>query len=379
MNLNWGSGSFDVILDLRTGIIMEYTKENKERIHSHYGGKNYYISCSGLSGAGWIPDSPYFRKLSTYRVDTVYGRIELGYIKESIYGYKIIVPIDYNSKEIDRSYPVIILDRSNECYLCHINEVFNILEKYIDKFKSQKYEFFVFPASKKEFKIFNYRIHFNPYYKRLKYKRTLEILFSKDLLFDFSEGYEENRFWNRLGLYSFKDDPCFYKIRRGICQSKYAKEDLDTIEELQAVAPKNTVFITPTFYIQEDSSGFEAVGLFGEVEYEMRIETEDAIRAFSGNYQNILSSLEEHVQEKIKKAKMYTITENKLREFIEENPEVEITLEDSLAAGNCEPGTKNFSERCFQGKIKVTVKELAKYINLSDVKKVLQYKCCSNL
>ena len=68
IDLEWGGGGFSVILNLKDGQLFPYG--GKPEFHQEFGGKCYYTSRSGMSGAGWIPGSPYFRRVQGYRTDT---------------------------------------------------------------------------------------------------------------------------------------------------------------------------------------------------------------------------------------------------------------------------------------------------------------------
>lgn len=47
---------------------------------------------------------------------------------------------------------------------------------------------------------------------------------------------------------------------------------------------------------------------------------------------------------------------------------------DSLASGNCEPGTRDFRDRCFAGRDSVKVSELVRFLSVPGVRRVLDYK-----
>lgn len=74
-DLFWRGGNQTVICDIEMlrhdGKIyfMEYEQETEE-VHSEFGGKNYYVSCSGLSGAGYADLPSFAFPVNTYRIDT---------------------------------------------------------------------------------------------------------------------------------------------------------------------------------------------------------------------------------------------------------------------------------------------------------------------
>ena len=98
MELNFGGGSFDCLLDVTTGEFWPYAGENSAaEIHKKWGGSNYYLSRSGLSGAGFIPRRLEVRKVSTYRVDSYHIEAPQNFAS-TIGELELIVPINYGEK-----------------------------------------------------------------------------------------------------------------------------------------------------------------------------------------------------------------------------------------------------------------------------------------
>ena len=50
-----------------------------------------------------------------------------------------------------------------------------------------------------------------------------------------------------------------------------------------------------------------------------------------------------------------------------------ISIQDSLDAGNCQPGTESFRDQYFPGKTETTAGELKKFASNKDVIRVLLY------
>lgn len=64
-----------------------------------------------------------------------------------------------------------------------------------------------------------------------------------------------------------------------------------------------------------------------------------------------------------------------LKELVTKNPDLEITRDDSLNAGNCESGTDDFIEEYFENRDSVKASELVDYMeNYGGVRHVLAYK-----
>ncbi len=68
-------------------------------------------------------------------------------------------------------------------------------------------------------------------------------------------------------------------------------------------------------------------------------------------------------------------TTQELQELATKYANVEITVSDSIAAGNCVEGTDEFIEEYFEGRESATVSELIQYIDaISGVRIVLTHK-----
>ena len=66
--------------------------------------------------------------------------------------------------------------------------------------------------------------------------------------------------------------------------------------------------------------------------------------------------------------------DEKFRELLERHADIELSIEDSLAAGNCRPGTDEFVNRFFPGRTTASVKELARFVSVWGVRRTLEHK-----
>ncbi len=57
IKLEWAGGLDTFMFDLRKGEMFSY-EQDRDALHEKFGGKCYYASLSGLSGAGWIEAIP---------------------------------------------------------------------------------------------------------------------------------------------------------------------------------------------------------------------------------------------------------------------------------------------------------------------------------
>ena len=67
-NVSFGGGSSSVLFSVRDGRFFDYEKDTEE-LHTRYGGKQYYHSCSGMSGAGFLTDEGDLISFGHYRSD----------------------------------------------------------------------------------------------------------------------------------------------------------------------------------------------------------------------------------------------------------------------------------------------------------------------
>ena len=71
VEIGWGDGASDLFLAVEEGGISLLNYENDTtEVHRLGGGRNYYVSCSGLSGAGYITNLSTLIPIGGYRVET---------------------------------------------------------------------------------------------------------------------------------------------------------------------------------------------------------------------------------------------------------------------------------------------------------------------
>ncbi|MBT9158636.1 MAG: hypothetical protein DDT36_01654 [Firmicutes bacterium] len=313
LNLGWGGGRFDVLLDLRSRQLVEYSSETAAaQVHETYGGKNYYRSRSGMSGAGWIPDHMALRSVATYRVDSAYVEApDLASVSETVPGFAIIAPIDYHGGNIPHEWPIAVVcgfrkpyyesDPSSydQLYLLDSYGVGELLVGEKRQFEDIGVSVRFVPSIWAEAteRVFRVRVREGV---RLEYRRAIVGLFNPELAFNIEDEEVKNHFWTRLGLRQINGR--FFKIAQNVCWKRYSREELSTVEGLQAASPQNVLVLTPTLYIQE-SRVFEAVGIFNidgeEVEFEERLETAEAVKAMAGDFAGIVAKLEAGAREKL--------------------------------------------------------------------------------
>ncbi len=114
IDLNWGSSRGSVVVDLSSNEILNYYKDH-EKIHELYGGKNYYQSRSGMSGAGFLPKDPFKQILVFKGYRTTTAHLSEYYIAEHA-GFKLLVPAD-KDRGVNYQNPVILVFDENIWFL----------------------------------------------------------------------------------------------------------------------------------------------------------------------------------------------------------------------------------------------------------------------
>ena len=117
-NFSWGSGSSDLFLQISGGkpevLDVEF---DGEELHRLCGGRTYYVSRSGCSGAGYLNSLGSLIPLGSYRVDTAHNEFQwflpVGKIRQGWEEQDVLVAVPYVSHENDksetlRSYPTVI-------------------------------------------------------------------------------------------------------------------------------------------------------------------------------------------------------------------------------------------------------------------------------
>ena len=110
--VSFGNGDDEIIYSIRERRPYSYER-NREELHRLYGGRQYYSSRSGLSGAGFLEPSPANNDLvifGTYRTDTaaVMQRREIVHLENEkpIFGYAPIKSHD----GVDEAAPFVLTD-----------------------------------------------------------------------------------------------------------------------------------------------------------------------------------------------------------------------------------------------------------------------------
>lgn len=467
IELGWGGGSFSALLDLRSGKVEAY--HGGTDFHTRYGGKCYYNSRTGLTGAGWIPAHPWIKAIGAYRVDVSTRNMFGCHIgSPMVMGKEVFVPYDYRGSDGVEGYPVLVRGEEGVVMLMEHDVVPYLLGEGGElEDREVSTTFFRTAEGGGETRVFHFR---SPRGERFaKARRVLEALHHEELTFQWPADVSAQsslNFWTRLGLHEVLEG-IFFKISSDIARASYARDALADVETFQSAVPANVVVLTPATYLQEKSDGqYEAAGIFEidgrSVDFEISVDSVAALKAMRGDFAAIVVELEagasakaaedrrqreEHARREAEAEAQYlrevaesadqlitregadprgwipredvdrafagkeamTVSElaaaeggrrvlehhfaarrqavaaaldkqiaanpdGWFRAQVERHGEVMVTFADSRAAGNCDPGTREFRDRNFAGRESVTIAQLARFAGNSNVRRVLEWK-----
>ncbi len=415
IDFRFGGGHIDILLDLVSGNVERYHGDSRDfpyykdgervsdanGIHSRLGGKQYYQSRSGMSGAGWVPAKPTLKKLGTYRVDV--GGILLGFSSEREFAphvgdFEIFAPFAYRGGDVGKN-PVVVRERDGKITLLAEWQVAPFLRGEVET-EPRTYEFtYLKDVNSGEEKLVATIHQPKDHYDRGDTRATrilVEGFHHTTLDFVFPEGWQpegDEQFWRRLG---FRRIPMagradgLYKVVRNIC--RYMVDEWDDHAEIQKWVPANVHVLAPHMYIQERDGQYVGVARFliegSWYDFEAYLDNARAFRIFAGDREEIekleqeleAGAREKNAQEvadrlrQEQQAKEILERDEKFRALVEKHGELALAIEDSLAAGNCRPGTDDFVNRFFRGRTSATVKEVSRFVSIWGVRRVLEHK-----
>lgn len=121
LQLAYGGGTDDIFLSIKAKRFFSYEKD-REEIHELFGGKAYYTSRSGDSGAGWINEEADLILFGFYRTDARNQQHrEIVHMEngKEIFGY---IPI-ISHGGINTSEPIVLTDGKMVVFLPHDPEL----------------------------------------------------------------------------------------------------------------------------------------------------------------------------------------------------------------------------------------------------------------
>lgn len=370
IDLTWGSGSHNVVFDLQRNEFFHYAGAGVPAVHETFGGRNYYNSRSGCSGAGWIPSSHGIALCSTYRVDS--HRIQ-SCQGNTTFGWEIIVPTSGYSGEWPtkdgREYPVVMRQQPwHQWILVSRWQVKSLLlannQSSLVEVGSHTLRYYPSPASLELESVWQYSTTMSGCDRGPQWPDMgrMHETFGPAINCEVEKPDNTSAFWSRLGLWPVGD--VVTKIVRGIARARYYRVDLADPAALRQAAPANVEVLEGNFYLQSDGQRWEAVGLFPfdfdgqtvEVDYELSLSGREAL-ALLARESEALSKVREELRQgafgkaeseaRFARQEAEVVVEEERRhvvisEAIGRHHDVVVTVADSVASGNCLPGSEAF-------------------------------------
>lgn len=424
INVAWGCGCSDLFLDL-TGEeprILDFEYDWKE-LHERCGGKTYYVSCSGDSGAGYLEHLGELIPIGTYRVDTTWNEFQnfasVGKFFRDEYGeggVDVMVAVPYRShtedkKDVLLEHPTVIKVKDGNvnilvyCDFYHNSRVVlrDVLSGRLQRHRTLKRSFTRIDEwgnpEEKEVSIQFYDFCHCP---AAGFPNPWE--FFQEELAAFRAGGTE-RLFHLLGVEKLRNGT-FVKTAK-IAGSKYRGKVLfgDPLTgELTAGWQRLADDVLVRFYDGSNEVHLVAYAPAAEahrnlaqrlahrigegeefisiasvcdseyVEYEVTVpkvlyaldKANYLAEVRNGMARKVRQDVAYHVRERINDVNDKTILETIPDELM-------VTFEDSLAAGNCRPGSQDFVDRYFPGKTETTAAELKKFANNYNVMRIFRY------
>ncbi len=236
MKLEFGAGNADAVLDLAKCKVEMYNEAGLESnpFHVRFGGRQYYTSHSGLSGAGWIADRPDLRPVAVLRTDV--SRPKVPSVTETLPGFRVVVMTKHLQRE---RFPLLVV-RDREVLV--LFDELELEDVFLGKHEFESVQEFELTSwtethsgqmSERNLTIaVRYDGKLTRHWGKLSLRRVLELLFWNDL---FQKGAatvyadKEEPFYGDLGLHRAADGR-LYRSTGGIL--RYPVEE--TIEALEA-------------------------------------------------------------------------------------------------------------------------------------------------
>lgn len=412
IEVRWGGGDTTLFFAPHDGSVelLDY-EYDYEWIHEECGGMLYYQSRSGASGAGYIEKTEKLVPVGFYRVDTAYNdwHCPVGLTDE------VSIMLPYVSHERDKKdtlekYPVVIIVGKTTIIYCGFYTNMNEILRKVLSGEKMGFE----PRILKR-KFFNT----NPYHYWI-YEEVVELEFYNlfgysfypwefvtAILEDYKVQYPEELVYRIFHLSTSSDGKLVRTVRIG--QQLYAVEALDTdpLEKGESIPGWETADTHIMYKVRENDVYIVGWELAKEA-YEKKVERiarffpEAEGEEFKNFAKNSIPSVkyiefELNVPKllffmykgeqlaKVRKGIAHKVTQDAFstahqyvadfndRQVLEAVPDnLVITLNDSYAAGNCQPGTQAFVDKFFPGKTETTAGELKKYADNWNVMRIFR-------
>lgn len=424
ISISWGGGDSSLFVDLiheEKPVILDYEYDT-DLLHIMCGGRCTYVSCSGLTGEGYLDHLWSLLPIGEYRVDTAHNDWQwFSPIGKTPDGVEIMAAVPYVSHEHPMSstlkkYPTVI-KVANMVVFCDFEQNFSSVLRTLltggtlPKGRVYKKTFSQWDAHwerlrKKEFSIEFHNLSFmentpNPWE------------FFGEELKDFQVEEEQERLFQLLAVEKMPDGTFCHTMKiggrryRGCPVKGTLLEDTLTAGWLYVGRDK----ILVRFYDQDvhilaydrADAAYEKIarriahrmgegeefisyvsvhdGEYEYVEYEVyEVVVPKALYLLDagGQIASVRKGLAQKVRKDIMSRARHWVDRVNDQSILEAIPDdLVVTFEDSLEAGNCQSGTEEFISRYFPGKTSAPVKELKKYADNYHVMRIFHHLATS--
>ncbi len=412
ISVSWGKGLTNLFLNISESgneyEILDYEFDH-EKIHQIAGGRVIHRSRSGDIGGGYLKSLETLVPVGMYRVDRTCN--DSRFPKTIAKDIKVMIPRGrYDSigdrREVYEDNPVVIIYKETSLIYCKAKNLLEILKgllegKLPDEEPKSLTKKFVSSndADIKEIRFYNCfgQYSCNPWafmgvIEDSKVKSSHERLYEVfDVTRTFS-GRLAKTFYIEDEIYSQELVPKGSLERGEWCPEgwhlvepylAYKSRDLDvkivgwkpTRNAIEKIVERLNVSQEERMQINiQTKSLIKGAYLAGEfIEYELEVNK----ILFFGAKEKYFTQIKKSLSKKVRKTAMICIRSGfkmlKANLEIENLPDdITISIQDSLDAGNCLPGTQKFVDKYFPGQTETTAGELKKFAR-SDVRRVLLY------
>lgn len=427
---SWGSGSSDLFLQISGGkpevLDVEF---DGEKLQELCGGRTYYVSRSGASGAGYLNSLGPLIPLGSYRVDTAHNEfqwlIPVGKIRQGWEEQDVLVAVPYvsheeNKSETLRSYPTVIKVGNKVVYCdfyANFLEVLSLLLSGKDLPEECVIEGVTYGHRGRRIlqRSFTWLDSWGKpvqdqivleYYNLCSMDRTPNPweFFSEELKY-YRASWGE-RLFQLLSVEKLEDgtfvrtvkvDGQRYRgeilpgnpLETGELTAGWQRVDEDVLvrfydrsneAHLVAYAMADEAYAKLARRLAKDMGEDEEFISFvsahedGWIEYEVVVPKVLYLLDPSAQLAEARRGMAQKVREDVMRRARQWVDQVNDRSILEAIPnDLVVTFDDSLAAGNCRPGTEAFVAQYFPGQTCTTAGELKKYADNYNVMRIFRY------
>lgn len=428
IDAHWGDGMSDLFISVKGGKpeLLDYEFDT-ERLHEMCGGRNYYCSCSGCSGAGYFTRLGSLIRLGGYRVDTAHNDFQwftsVG-TREDREEVSVAVPYVSHTEdksEILRDHPTVVKFGQTVVYCDFSRNFCDVLKLVLTSSPlPEECEMAGYTHGRRGHRTLRKTfIRLDSWGEPEEKEVTVEFYnlssaddapnpweFFQDELKEYQAGWDQERMLQLLSAEKLEDGTFVRTMK--IAGTKYRGKalagnpletghltagwqriaddvlvrfyDRSNEAHLVAYAPARAAYeklarrLANRMGEGEEFISFVSSHEDEYVEFELMVPRALFLLDEAAQVAEVRQGLARKVREDIMSRARRWVDDVNDRVILESVPDdMVITFADSLAAGNCRPGTEAFVDRFFPGQTETTAKELKKYADNYSVMRIFYY------